>query len=60
MKESEAKPQLDKLWNKKLIQGPVAEAMHGLILHCSGLVHWGTITLEHWAPPKYRGEWLHP
>eukprot|EP00928_Gymnodinium_smaydae_P095838 TRINITY_DN8323_c0_g2_i1.p1 TRINITY_DN8323_c0_g2~~TRINITY_DN8323_c0_g2_i1.p1 ORF type:complete len:4833 (+),score=938.40 TRINITY_DN8323_c0_g2_i1:126-14624(+) len=51
---------LDKKWNKMLVEGPVAEALHALILHCSGLVMYQGFLLEqYFGLFPVRGEVLH-
>jgi hypothetical protein len=44
--KEEEKPSLDKTWNQMLIDGPIAESLHGLILHCTSLMIYGGLTLE--------------
>jgi HEPN domain-containing protein len=44
--EGDVKPSLDKQWNKMLLEGPIAESMRGLILHCSALVLFQSMSLE--------------
>ena len=36
--DQEQTPSLNKSWNRMLLQGPVADSVHGLISHCTALV----------------------
>eukprot|EP00929_Paragymnodinium_shiwhaense_P109155 TRINITY_DN754_c5_g1_i1.p1 TRINITY_DN754_c5_g1~~TRINITY_DN754_c5_g1_i1.p1 ORF type:complete len:4259 (+),score=1336.88 TRINITY_DN754_c5_g1_i1:96-12872(+) len=50
---------LDKVWNQLLVDGPIAEAIHGLIVHCSGLVLYQGLRMDqYYALFPVRGDAL--